>query len=163
MQGGNKAAASSQEMLWTDEDEWPEAQRPLSQRRTTETAALHYFRPGTVKFAPIRMWFSVTADSKGLKEALLTSSETKAVPQAAEVVSEPQEQGLADLHGHAVAGAREESFRLITEKTASILARCPFSFAEGPGTSDNEFPRGVPRSGLAAMMLRALQRCRMYS
>jgi hypothetical protein len=74
------------------------------------------------------MGFSVTADSKGLKEALLTSSETKAVPQAAEVVSEPQEQGLADLHGQAVAGAREESFSLITEKAVSILARCPYSF-----------------------------------
>jgi hypothetical protein len=53
--------------------------------------------------------FFENADSKGLKVALLTSSETIAMPQ--EVIGEPEEQGLADLHGQAAAGAREDSFR----------------------------------------------------
>jgi len=33
------------------------------------------------------------------------------MPQAVEVIGEPEEQGLADLHGQAAAGAREDSFR----------------------------------------------------
>ena len=41
---------------------------------------------------------------------LLTSSEMKAVPQAVEVVNEPEEQGLADLHGQAAAGGAGRKF-----------------------------------------------------
>ena len=53
-------------MLLTNEDEWSEAQHPLSQRRTTE-AARYIFRPGTVELARQVGSFLVTADSKGLK------------------------------------------------------------------------------------------------
>jgi hypothetical protein len=71
------------------------------------------------------------------------------MPQAVEVIGEPEEQGLADLHGPAAAGGRGKTVFVESPRRwlrSGLVVRT--LFAGKPGTSDNQFPLGGGRGAV---------------
>jgi hypothetical protein len=86
------------------------------------------------------------------------------MPQAVEVIGEPEEQGLADLHGQAAAGGAGRQFSLNHREDGFDLGSlCVLFLRKSPVHLITNSPSGEAAARFAGRMLRALQCCRIYS